>query len=53
VHECDEDIRPYDEVLVVDELDNLAAIGRAMLTKDEMLAFKKGLAVKVREGVTG
>lgn len=51
--DCDEDIRPYDEVLVVDESDNLVAIGRAMLTKDEMVAFKKGLAVKVREGVTG
>jgi len=53
VIDCDEDVRPNDEVLVVDESDNLVAIGRAMLTRDEMVAFKKGLAVKVREGVNG
>jgi len=29
----------------------LVAIGRAVLTKEEMLAFEKGVAVKVREGV--
>lgn len=51
VIDCDEDIRPYDEVLVVDESDDLVAIGRTMMTRGEMLAFKKGLAVKVREGI--
>jgi archaeosine-15-forming tRNA-guanine transglycosylase len=40
-----------DEVMVVDKNDELVAVGRAILTRDEMLAMKKGLAVKVREGV--
>ncbi len=40
-----------DEVMVVDSKDELIAIGRALLVRDEMMALKKGLAVKVREGV--
>jgi 7-cyano-7-deazaguanine tRNA-ribosyltransferase len=51
VVDCDEDIRPKDEVLVVDENDQLVACGRSLLTKNEMLSFKRGLAVLVREGV--
>ena len=51
VEDCDQGIRPMDEVLVVDASDGLVAIGRTMLTRDEMLAFKTGVAVKVREGV--
>ncbi|MDD1770681.1 MAG: tRNA-guanine(15) transglycosylase, partial [Methanomassiliicoccales archaeon] len=42
---------PMDEVMVVDRNDELVAVGRAILTRDEMLAMKKGMAVKVREGV--
>jgi 7-cyano-7-deazaguanine tRNA-ribosyltransferase len=51
VLDCDNDIRPMDEVLIVDEKDRLAAIGRALMNREEMLAFQKGIAVKVREGV--
>jgi len=51
VLDCDDDIVPFDEVIVVDESDTIVAVGRAMLTRTEMLAFKKGLAVKVREGI--
>jgi archaeosine-15-forming tRNA-guanine transglycosylase len=36
--------------MVVDKNDVLVAIGRAQLTRAEMLAFKKGIAVKIREG---
>jgi archaeosine-15-forming tRNA-guanine transglycosylase len=35
----------------VNESDQLIAIGRALLVKDEMLSVKKGLVVKVREAV--
>jgi len=35
---------------VVDKDDRLVAIGRAQMTRDEMMAFQKGVAVKVREG---
>jgi len=51
VQECDPDLRPMDEVLVVDGQDELVAIGRAVLTREEMLAFRSGIAVKVREGI--
>jgi 7-cyano-7-deazaguanine tRNA-ribosyltransferase len=51
VLDADPDLVPMDEVIVVDERDKMVAIGRALLTRNEMLAFKKGLAVKVREGV--
>lgn len=51
VQECDPGLRPMDEVLVVNPSDELVAIGRAMLTRDEMLAFQTGMAVKVREGI--
>jgi 7-cyano-7-deazaguanine tRNA-ribosyltransferase len=51
VLDCDPDLVPMDEVLVVNESDQLIAIGRALLVKDEMLSVKKGLVVKVREAV--
>jgi 7-cyano-7-deazaguanine tRNA-ribosyltransferase len=50
VVDCDEEIRPWEEVLVVDESDDLVAVGRALMNREEMLAFDRGLAVKVREG---
>lgn len=51
VDECDEELRPMDEVLVVNKNDDLIAIGRALMNREEMLSFKIGVAVKVREGV--
>jgi len=50
VIDADQGIVPGDEVLVVDEADELCAIGQALMTRDEMMAFKKGIAVKVRAG---
>ena len=51
VKSADSDIRPRDEVLVVDPADKLLAVGRAVLSGAEMLSFRAGLAVKVRRGV--
>jgi 7-cyano-7-deazaguanine tRNA-ribosyltransferase len=51
VIDADPDLRPMDEVVVVDRNDKLLAIGRAILVPDEMRAMLKGIAVKVREGV--
>jgi len=51
VTECDPGVRPSDEVLVVDGTDALAAVGRALMNREEMLAFDRGVAVQVREGV--
>jgi predicted RNA-binding protein (TIGR00451 family) len=53
VVKVDPEIRCGDEVIVVDEDDNLLAVGRAMLSSYEMLAFNSGVAVKVRRGVEG
>lgn len=49
VKDCDANLRPYDECLIVDEKDNLVAIGRCILNKDEMLSFNFGVSVKTRE----
>ena len=51
VKSVDPDIRPKDEVLVVDPADRPLAVGRAVLSGAEMLSFKAGLAVKVRRGI--
>jgi conserved protein with predicted RNA binding PUA domain len=52
VVKVDEAIRAKDEVIVVDEHHQVLAVGRALLSASEMLAFKTGVAVKVRHGCT-
>jgi uncharacterized protein with predicted RNA binding PUA domain len=47
---ADDAIRPKDEVIVVDENENFLAVGKAVLSGEEMRAFKSGVAVKVRRG---
>lgn len=51
VTDADVEIRPMEEVIVLDEKDNVLAVGRAVLTGHEMTAFKRGVAVKTRKGV--
>jgi 7-cyano-7-deazaguanine tRNA-ribosyltransferase len=46
-----DDIRVKDEVIVLDEAGKVLAVGRAMLSSNEMIAFKTGVAVKVRHGI--
>ncbi len=43
-------IRPKDEVIVVDERGEVLAVGRAVLSGEEMIVFMRGVAVKVRRG---
>ncbi|MEM2263441.1 MAG: PUA domain-containing protein, partial [Candidatus Bathyarchaeia archaeon] len=50
VVKADGEIRPRDEVIVVNEKGEVLAVGRAVLSGDEMIAFKTGVAVKVRRG---
>jgi len=50
VVKADDDIRPKDEVIGVNENGEVLAVGRAVLSGEEMKAFKKGVAVKVRRG---
>ena len=46
----DEEVRTKDEVIILDEDQRVLAVGRALLSADEMLAFKIGVAIKVRRG---
>ena len=48
---ADDNIRPGDEVLIVDEQDKLLAIGRTILGHQEMLTAVYGPAVAIREKV--
>ena len=49
VKDCDPKLLPLDECLIVDEKDNLLAVGRCLLNRAEMLSFSYGMAVKTRE----
>jgi predicted RNA-binding protein (TIGR00451 family) len=48
---ADDRIRAGDEILVTNLDNNLLAVGKATLSGPEILAFKRGIAVKVRQGV--
>jgi uncharacterized protein with predicted RNA binding PUA domain len=47
---ADDEVRAKDEVILLDEENNILAVGRAVLSGMEMQAFKRGVAVKVRRG---
>jgi len=49
VMDCDKELRPFDECLIVDGKDRLLAVGRTLLNRDEMLSFDYGVAAKTRE----
>jgi uncharacterized protein with predicted RNA binding PUA domain len=46
----DSEVHAKDEVIVLDEEEQVVAVGRAFLSSEEMLAFKTGVAVKIRHG---
>jgi uncharacterized protein with predicted RNA binding PUA domain len=50
VLEADDEIRAKDEVVVLDSNCKVLAVGRAVLSGEEMKAFKRGVAVKTRRG---
>jgi predicted RNA-binding protein (TIGR00451 family) len=47
---ADSEIKPGEEVIVINNKDEILAVGKALLPGREMLAFKRGVAVKVRRG---
>jgi 7-cyano-7-deazaguanine tRNA-ribosyltransferase len=51
VKDCDPDLRPLDECIIVNEDDTLLAVGRTLLNWDEMRTFRYGIAVKTRESI--
>ncbi|UCE95491.1 MAG: pseudouridine synthase [Candidatus Bathyarchaeota archaeon] len=52
VADCDMEIRPEEEVVVIDDRLRVLAVGRAVLTGEEMKSFKSGVAVRVRRGAS-
>jgi uncharacterized protein with predicted RNA binding PUA domain len=50
VVKVDAEVGAKDEVVVLDEAGQVLAVGRTMLSSGEMMAFKTGVAVKVRHG---
>jgi 7-cyano-7-deazaguanine tRNA-ribosyltransferase len=51
VVDADLEIRPQEEVIIVNGEDMVVAVGRALLSGKEMKAFRRGVAVRVRRGV--
>jgi predicted RNA-binding protein (TIGR00451 family) len=52
VVDADEEIRAEEEVVIIGEGNKVLAVGKAILTGNEMKAFERGVAVRVRKGVT-
>ena len=51
VIDADSEIRPQEEVIVLNGKDEILAVGRALLSGKEMKFFSRGVAVRVRRGV--
>jgi len=49
VKEMDEYLRPFDEVLVVNEEDELIGVGRTFFNWLEIKTLRKGMVVEIRE----
>jgi predicted RNA-binding protein (TIGR00451 family) len=49
--DVDGEIRPGEEVVVLNEKGEIVAVGKAVLSGKEMRVFKRGVAVRVRKGV--
>ena len=49
--DIDENLRPMDEIIVVDQNDELLAIGRLKLPLAYVKTFKYGVAINVRKGI--
>ena len=47
----DEELRPMDEIIVVNEDDELLAIGKVKIPLPYIKDFKTGIAIKVRRGI--
>jgi predicted RNA-binding protein (TIGR00451 family) len=51
VVKVNEEVGAKDEVIAIDENRQVLAVGRTILSADEIRAFKTGVAVKTRHGV--
>ncbi|MFX1313610.1 MAG: PUA domain-containing protein [Promethearchaeota archaeon] len=51
VVEIDDDLRPLDETIVVNQNDELLAIGKLKLPVTYVKSFSSGIAIKIRRGI--
>ncbi|MHA1785076.1 MAG: PUA domain-containing protein [Candidatus Helarchaeota archaeon] len=51
VKDLDSNIKPGSEVIIVNEDDELLALGKSLLTSREIIDLNYGIAVKVRRGI--
>ena len=51
VIDADKNIIPGNEIMVVNESDDLLAVGKPFMAREEMLTFKRGIAMKVGDGI--
>jgi 7-cyano-7-deazaguanine tRNA-ribosyltransferase len=51
ITEIDDNLRPLDEVIIVNQEDELLAIGKLILPVPYIKSFSSGIAIKVRRGV--
>lgn len=52
VVDADKELKPQDEVVVINVAGEVLAVGKALLTGKEMNEFSRGIAVRVRRGVS-
>jgi uncharacterized protein with predicted RNA binding PUA domain len=48
---CGSNVKVGSDVAVIDRTDNVVAVGRALVGNTTMESYRKGIAVKVREGI--
>ena len=51
VLDIDDNLRPLDEIIVVNQKDNLLAIGKLAIPIPYVRSFKTGIAINVRKGI--
>ena len=51
ITDIDDNLRPSDEIIVVNQEDEILAIGKLMIPVPYVRSFKTGIAIKVRKGI--
>jgi archaeosine-15-forming tRNA-guanine transglycosylase len=49
---CDDRLHPSEDVAVINERGELLAVGKSVVSGKTMKQFKRGVAIKIREGAS-
>ena len=52
ITDIDDNLRPSDEIIVVNQADEILAIGKLVIPVPYVRSFKTGIAIKVRKGIS-